>query len=128
MDERYKIIEDDQEDEMDKYNNRVFSPQMIKHRYEQSDLVIILLKLAYIPDSIVKGIADFKAGWSDRFKADMDLYNQNNFQGWLSKLESLKSQHEAQEVIKKFNEELEDSYKAFIEERKKEDQVHIQAM
>jgi len=36
---------------------------------------MILLNLAYIPDSVVKQI-DFKPGWQKKFKAAMDNYKQ----------------------------------------------------
>ena len=42
-------------------------------RYEQSDMVMILLNLAYIPDSVVKEI-EFVPGWQRIFKQNMDKY------------------------------------------------------
>jgi len=34
---------------------------------EQSDLVILLLNIACVPDSVIKGIPDFNEGWSRQF-------------------------------------------------------------
>lgn len=56
--EREKLIEDG-------YADHPENPEMQKHvRMEQSDLVVVLLNLAYIPDHII--LADgfnFKPGW-----------------------------------------------------------------
>ena len=45
-------------------------------RFEQSDLVMILLNLSYIPDEVIKYI-DFMPGWQQRFKANMQVFKQN---------------------------------------------------
>lgn len=43
----------------------------IKYKCEQSDFVMILLQLAYIPDEIIQKV-DFRlAGWSYKFKEAM---------------------------------------------------------
>ena len=42
--EREKLIEDGYESDVDRY------------RFEQSDLVMVLLNLAYIPDEVVRAI------------------------------------------------------------------------
>jgi len=42
----------------------------MRGRFEQSDEIMILLNLSYIPDVVVKKI-DFKPGWSTRFKIHM---------------------------------------------------------
>ena len=51
--------------------------QMTEHskriRFEQSDMVMILLNLSYIPDDVVKHI-DFQPGWQLRFKGAMQGY------------------------------------------------------
>jgi hypothetical protein len=54
--ERWKIIEDEHQNEQDDKGNDVYSDEMIKHRGEQSDLVMILLNLAYIPDKVINSI------------------------------------------------------------------------
>lgn len=69
LDERYKLIEDgscDPEGEWTEADK--------KQRYEQSDLVVLLLNLAYIPDSVIMKIPDFKAGWNYKFRELMDEY------------------------------------------------------
>jgi hypothetical protein len=32
-------------------------------RQEQSDMIMVLLNLAYIPDDVIKQIPDFRPGW-----------------------------------------------------------------
>ena len=49
--EREKLIEDDQENVTDNDGN--ITEEAKKIRYEQSDMIMILLNLAYIPDSVV---------------------------------------------------------------------------
>jgi hypothetical protein len=62
VDERHKVIEDGAADAVDEDGNS--TETAIRHREEQSDLVMVLLNLAYIPDDVVKKIPSFKAGWS----------------------------------------------------------------
>jgi len=45
-----------------------------KYKCEQSDLVMILLNLAYIPDIVIQEVDFTKAGWSILFKERMDLF------------------------------------------------------
>lgn len=42
-------------------------------RYEQSDMVMILLNLGYIPDQVVRKI-DFVPGWQVKFLENMNQY------------------------------------------------------
>jgi len=51
VEEREKLIEDDQENVTDNDGN--ITEEAKKIRYEQSDMIMILLNLAYIPDSVV---------------------------------------------------------------------------
>ena len=46
---------------------------------EQSDLVIILLNLACIPDSVIRKIPHFNEGWSKQFLSLMNDYKRNEF-------------------------------------------------
>lgn len=59
-----KIIEDGY-----KYNGTDDDKLM---RYEQSDMVILLLNIAYIPDDVVRSINFHKHGWSKTFKKSME--------------------------------------------------------
>jgi hypothetical protein len=64
VDEREKIINDGFPDaENDKE---------IKLKCEQSDFVMILLQLAYIPDEVIQDVDFTKSGWSIKFKERMD--------------------------------------------------------
>lgn len=60
--EREKLIEDGYEPDIDRY------------RFEQSDMVMILLNLAYIPDEVVRTIRFDQCGWSRKLKEAMDKY------------------------------------------------------
>ena len=53
---------------MDKRNNR--------HKFEQSDMVMILLNLSYIPDEVVKQIRFDEPGWSKDFHKHMSEYKE----------------------------------------------------
>ena len=46
-----------------------------KIRHEQSDMIILLLNLAYIPDSVIADI-DFDKGWHERFQKLMTSYKE----------------------------------------------------
>lgn len=62
--ERYKLLENDQDPPQDDEGNDIWTPEIIRSREEQSDLVMILLNLAYIPDSVISSIENFDHGWS----------------------------------------------------------------
>lgn len=47
-------------------------------RWEQSDMVMVLLNLAFIPDEVVHKI-NFKPGWSREFRKNMEEYKQKFF-------------------------------------------------
>lgn len=49
-----------------------FSDDIKKYKFEQSDFVMILLNLAYIPDSIIRHVDFSKYGWSDHFREGME--------------------------------------------------------
>lgn len=71
--ERYKIIEDGSHDHVE--NDKTIYPlQVQRTRAEQSDLVMILLNLAYIPDAVIKQLTDFKPEWSIKFKELMQKH------------------------------------------------------
>lgn len=48
---------------MNKRKVKTMTDECIRHRLEQSDMVEVLINLAYIPDPVVKKI-DFDNGWS----------------------------------------------------------------
>lgn len=48
-----------------------------KYKCEQSDLVMILLQLAYIPDVVIHDVDFTKAGWSYQFKERMDQFKED---------------------------------------------------
>jgi hypothetical protein len=75
VEEREKLIEDDQENTTN--NDGKMIELCKKIRYEQSDMIMILLNLAYIPDSVVQDI-DFEKGWHERFLKLMNAYK-NSF-------------------------------------------------
>lgn len=52
-----------------------------KHtRFEQSDMIMILLNIAVIPDYVVDQM-DFFPGWQKRFKELMDNYKTKHYKG-----------------------------------------------
>lgn len=54
---------------------------------------MVLLNLAYIPDSVVGDMEDFKAGWSLKFKELMRRhFQQPKFNKWNQEFEMIKSQ------------------------------------
>lgn len=75
--EREKLIEVGEPDEYDEKGNLTVECQARK--FEQSDMVIILLNLAYIPDSVVYEFCEihgFKPGWSKVFLEVMNRYKE----------------------------------------------------
>ena len=59
VEEREKLIEDG----VDFADSDNITENEAQQKFEQSDLVIVLLNIACVPDSVVKQIKDFKAGW-----------------------------------------------------------------
>ena len=83
VNDRHLLIEDGAADQVDE--NGVMSQEQIRQRCEQSDLVMILLNLAYIPDKVILALTDFNFGWSVKFKEEMDkYYSQEQFNIWQS--------------------------------------------
>ena len=137
--ERYKLIEDgtiDQEED----GKTVYSEQTMRTRGEQSDLIMVLLNLAYIPDDVVKQLEDFNHGWSFKFKKLMDeYYSQERFSKWNDQFDSIRAEVEsempnANEDEKKaafygrLNEKLEESYHEFVEEAREKDLLYHSSM
>jgi hypothetical protein len=60
-----------------------------RYRSEQSELVLILLNLAFIPDQVIYDLEDFKHGWSYKFKELMNEYNKKTFPQWTKKLKEI---------------------------------------
>lgn len=56
--ERHKLIEDGAPDRMKPDGE--MEDEQIATRQEQSDLIMVLLNLAYIPDDVIRKIPDFK--------------------------------------------------------------------
>ena len=71
IEEREKLIEEGYEDMLDNDGN--FRKDCIRWRCEQSDLVMILLNLAYIPKEVIEMLT-FKAGWQEDFKSIMKIH------------------------------------------------------
>lgn len=72
--EREKLIEDGYpEEHVGGKKKGKITDACKRARYEQSDMVMILLNLAYIPDEVVKKI-NFKPGWQKVFKQNMDEF------------------------------------------------------
>lgn len=79
VEEREKLIEDGNRDvyttKMVNGKEKDFLIEDMKAtRLEQSDMVMILLNLAYIPDSVVHQINFGVPGWSKTFKTAMQAY------------------------------------------------------
>ena len=72
--EREKLIEDGLADDVDNDGN--ITERSIRVKCSQSDMVMILLNLAVIPDEVVKKL-DFEEGWQKRFKDNMQAYKDN---------------------------------------------------
>lgn len=100
--EREKLIEDGSIDQMD--NNGEMMDDCKHIRFEQSDLIMILLNLAVIPDEVVRKM-DLQPGWQKRFKALMDEYK-TNFKGTPWRYQ---------------DQELEDQYAAFVKKQRMSD-------
>ena len=62
INEREKLIEDAWVDEPDPEDDKELSKDCKRVRVEQSDMVMILLNLSYIPDDVIRFI-DFQPGW-----------------------------------------------------------------
>jgi hypothetical protein len=79
VDEREKLLEDGRETIEDEHGN--VAEEQIRVRSEQSDLVMLLLNLAVIPDSCVTQIKHFGPGWQKDFYNIMEDYKHNVFPG-----------------------------------------------
>lgn len=77
-------------------------------RHEQSDMVMILLNLSYIPDDVVKNL-DFDPGWQKRFHAIMRSYK-----------EYFQQQMRRQWCFQ--NKELEEEYSKYIKFKQRKDE------
>lgn len=51
-----------------------YTPYVNRLKYEQSDMIMVLLNLGYVPDEVVQSMTDFKPGWSLAFKSNMEDY------------------------------------------------------
>ena len=48
------------------------APDLAMERAEQSDMVMFLLNLAYVPDSVIRQLPSFEHGWQKKLKQLMD--------------------------------------------------------
>ena len=94
VNEREKLIEDGFKDKVDNHGH--MTEECKRHRVEQSDLVMILLNLGYIPDSVVHKI-HFKQGWGQQFFRDMadfkEEYAQKNGKEWSFQTEETEKEY-----------------------------------
>ena len=104
--ERHKLIEDGAPDRL-KPDGEMEEDQ-IAIRQEQSDMIMVLLNLAYIPDDVIKQIPDFRPGWQVKFKQLMDDWKAN-----------FEQEHGRKWEFQNGN--LEAEYKAFCAKRALED-------
>lgn len=81
----------------------MMSQECKRDRLEQSDMVMILLNLAYIPDEVAKSIDFGEEQWSVKFQDNMQAYK-----------EKFKEEHGVHWQWQ--TTEVEDDYRAFIEE------------
>lgn len=115
--EREKLIEDGRAEKfLD--DGVTMTAESRMHRYEQSDMVHVLLNLAYIPDQVVRKV-DFDPGWSRRFRQLMDAYKkaheQKHRRRWSSQnmqleLEFVENMRRKAEVDQDLIEEMEGSF------------------
>lgn len=91
VDEREKLIEIDPREEakLNPDEDGEFNAEDAAVIKEQSDMIVVLLNLACIPDAVVKTI-DFEAGWQKRFKLHMNNWKLN----WTGKVEKWRYQDE----------------------------------
>lgn len=81
VDEREKLIEDGYNDETedivlpDGTKKTEMKQSCKEERWAQSDMIMILMNLSYIPDDVAKKI-NFAPGWRTEFKKNMEEYKQ----------------------------------------------------
>jgi hypothetical protein len=95
--ERHKLIEDGAPDEEGPDGDLPKSQQMV--RAEQSDMVMLLLNLAYVPDTVIGQLDSFKAGWQVRFQGLMDAekeaFEKDTGKKWRFQDEELEKEYHA---------------------------------
>lgn len=112
--EREKLIEDGWADESDPNDESEMTDMCRRVRFEQSDMIMILLNLSYIPDEVVRFI-DFEPGWSKRFYKHMDAFK-----------EIFERKYERKWEYQ--NGRLETEYSKFFHQKLKEDKDMIQKL
>lgn len=75
------MIEDGTPAHFEDKESEEFTEECKRTRAEQSDLIMILLNIAVIPDSCVRRIKNFEAGWQKDFYEIMEDYKKNEFEG-----------------------------------------------
>jgi hypothetical protein len=112
--EREKLIEDGDKDRFVMGENgkptNVLTNECKRDRWEQSDLVLIIMNLAFLPDEVVKKIDFTKEQWSVKFKQNMEDYNKHY-------MERTGKEWEWQ------TDEVEKAYMEFIKEARKKDEI-----
>jgi len=94
--ERYKIIEDGSIDH-EENGHTIYPEEVQRIRGEQSDLIMVLLNLAYIPDKVIEKMEDFNAGWSLKFKELMRRHFKNDkYQMWNERQMTIQAEVDAQ--------------------------------
>ena len=80
VDEREKLIEDGYPEVFeDGDKSKGMTLACKKARFEQSDMVVILLNISYIPDDVARKI-NFKPGWQKEFKQNMEEFKREFYQ------------------------------------------------
>jgi len=79
----HEVMESANAEEKEKWeaNNKILA----KYKGEQSDLVMILLQLAYIPDEVLQDVDFTTPGWSYRFWIRMEKYKADFNEKWEEK-------------------------------------------
>jgi hypothetical protein len=137
--ERHKLIEDGSFDEQEN-GKTIYSDEMIRHRGEQSDLIMILLNLAFIPDDVIRKLESFKAGWGLNFKEFMqNYYAQPKFAKWNERFEAIqeevsgdmpnaKEEERKATAYGRLNDELEKSYENFVLAGQQTDELYADSI
>ena len=105
IEERHKLIEDGVADDKMEGQEDISVKQQ-KERAEQSDMVMFLLNLAYVPDEVIRGLQDFTPGWQEKLSDAMKM-NQRAF------TEKNKENEKYPEGWRFQDGDMEDDYKEF---------------
>lgn len=91
--ERHKLIEDGSADPED---GSELSPELQMQRAEQSDFVMFMLNLAYVPDKVIEKLESFDHGWQIEvnrlMKEQQDEFSRNNYK-WRFQDETMEKEY-----------------------------------